>query len=272
MAPFETVFRARPEPATLVAIALFATVVVGLSTQLAYAVADRGPTMFAAQAQVQYQGTSWVETQSERVKSRTLLEPVAIAHDIPIEEFEDNWEAGQVPGTQILQFAYRDPDVDTALSVVESVTARYLADAEVLASAPNPALVAYEDLEASLIDELTMIEAAIEDIAGRVADEPTTELNALYQEKTSIRAAIDSVRLAKINLGIFDRSELVPVLVTEPFTLTDPVAPLPARQAVLGFLGGSVAAVGLGFLALRVAANRVEKPESSGALVALFGS
>ncbi len=266
LAPTETVFRARPEPATIVAIVLLATVVVVLATQLAYAAANQGPTMFAARSQVQYQGSSWVETESERVKSRTLIEPVAIAHGISIDEFESNWDAGQVPGTQILQFEYRHAQPETALSVVESATSRYLAEAELLAATPNPALQAYSELEQSLIEELAVIEASISALGTA---EGSAQLTALFQEKASVRTAIDSVRLAKINLGLFDRSEVVPQVVTEPFSLSDPVAPLPERQAVFGFLGGSLVAVAIGLLALRIAANRREKSPSRVALVTL---
>lgn len=241
----------------LVAIGLGALTIVIACTQLAYVIADSGPTIFGARSQVQYQGSSWVETQSERVNSRTLLEPIAIAHDIPIVDFESNWEAGQVLGTQILQFEYHDADPDIALSVVEAVTARYLAQAEAAASVPNPAAEAYDELEVELVSELAVVEARIADLID-LGTSP--ELTSLLQEKGSLRAAIDSVRLAQAQINLFGQSTLVPQLVTDPFVLSQPVGPLPAKRAVFGFLGGSILAVGLGFLALRTAANRRQLP------------
>ncbi len=227
--------------------------IVILCTQAAYVVANRGPTIFGAQAQVQYQGNSWVETQSERVNSRTLLAPVALANGIAIEEFEANWDAGQVAGTQILQFAYANADPDVALAVVDAVTQRYLAQAEALAAVPNPALEAYETLERDLRGEQAVVDAAIADLENQG---PSPQLTALYQEKQSLRASIDAVRLAKAQLKVFNQTALVPLLVTEPFVLSDPVGPLPERRAIFGFLGGLVLASAFGFIGLRSAANR----------------
>ncbi len=260
MEPLEPVFRTRPEPSLLVAIGLGAIVIVLMCTQLTYLLADAGPEVFGARSQVQYAGSSWVETESERVNSRTLLEPVAAAHNIAIDHFEAKWQAGQIPGTQILQFEFVDADPVVALSVVESVTRRYLAQAEVAASEPNPAAEAYRLLEAELVEELAIVEAEIEELMGFGA---SVELTALLQEKAAIRASVDSVRLAIVQRSIFGEEKRVPRLVTEPFVLSDPVGPLPARRAVFGFLGGSTLALGLGFLAMRISANRRELPSAS---------
>lgn len=256
----EPIFRSRPEPSTSLAIALVAIVTVALSTQLVYSVANRGPTIFGARSQVLYEGSSWVETQSERVNSRTLLEPVALAHMIEISDFEANWIAGQVPGTQILQFEYHDADPEVAQSVVESVTGRYLAEEELAAAVPNPAVEAYMQLENDLLDELAVIEADIAELEGLGV---SARLNFLFQEKASIRAAVDAVRLQRISTELFSRASLVPQLVSEPFVLSEPVGPLPARRAVFGFLGGWGLAIGLGLFGLRTAANRRELPHGT---------
>lgn len=254
----EPVFRSRPSGKLLTSIALIALVITALCAEVAYVVADLQPDVFAAKSQIQYQGATWVETQSERVNSRTLLEPIAIAEDIPIDEFELHWDAGQVLGTEILQFQYASEDKEQALRVVEAVTNRYLAEFEAQADVVPTALLDYQALEQNYEDNLAAATARAEELSQEVGvnGNPKPAYTAALQDRQTIQASLNAVRLQIAGFSVFNRTGQTPQLVTEPYLLRDPVAPLPAKRAVFGLLGGLALATAFVFVALRIAATR----------------
>lgn len=254
----EPVFRSRPSGKLLTAIGLIALVITGLCAEVAYIVADLQPDVFAAKSQIQYQGATWVETQSERVNSRTLLEPIAIAEDIPIDVFEANWEAGQVLGTEILQFQYASEDKEQALRVVEAVTNRYLAEFEAQADEIPVALLDYQALESNYVDQLAAATARTEELSDDIGPNgnPKPAYTAALQDRQTIQASLNAVRLQIAGFSIFNQNAQTPQLVTEPYLLRDPVAPLPGKRAVFGLLGGLALSTAFVFVALRVAASR----------------
>ncbi len=253
---FEPVFRARPSGKLLTAIGLTALVITLLCAQAAYLIADAQPDVFAARSQVTYQGETWVETQSVAVKSPTLVGPIALAEGIPIDEFLANWDAGQVLGTQIIQFQYVSQDQDQALRIVQAVTDTYLADFEAIASAPDPLLESYLELMADLETSQASLEAQITDRLAINTGGNDPELTAMYQEKGQNDAAINTLRLQIAQRDLFRNDQAQPTLLTKPFKLTDPVAPLPAKRAIFGLLGGLALSTAFVFVALRLAAAR----------------
>ncbi len=254
----EPVFRSRPSGKLLTAIGLVALVITALCAQVAYVVADLQPDVFAAESQIQYQGATWVETQSERVNSRTLLEPIAIAEDIPIDVFIANWNAGQVLGTEILQLQYASEDQEQALRVVEAVTNRYLAEFEAVAEEVPAALLDYQALEENYVDQLAAATARTEELSDDIGPNgnPRPAYTAALQDRQTIQASLNAVRLQIAGFSIFNGAQNTPQLVTEPFLLSDPVAPLPGKRAIFGLLGGLALSTVFVFVALRVAATR----------------
>ena len=155
-----------------------------LCAQAAYLIADSQPDVFAARSQITYQGDTWVETQSEAVKSPDLWLPVAIDENIDPVVFEANWDAGQVLGTQIIRFQYNSEDHDQALRVVDAVTTRYLAEFAAIAATPDPLLLQYETLKEGLVNEQADLEAQIAarlDLARTGQVDPV--LTDLFQQK-----------------------------------------------------------------------------------------
>lgn len=254
----EPVFRSRPSGKLLTAVGLVALTIVGLATEAAYLVADMQPDVFAAKSQIQYQGATWVETQSEIVNSRTLLEPVALKEGIPIDEFVANWIAGQKLGTEILELQYNSEDKDQALDIVAAVTDRYLADFKTEAEERPKVILEYEALADSLRDQIAVKSAEVEELTkelrGNIA---SPALTSALQDRAALNAAYQQVQLQIAGAGIFTQPANTPKLVTQPFLLGSPVAPLPGKRAIFGLVGGLALAAAFVFVALRIAASRV---------------
>ncbi len=254
----EPVFRSRPSGKLLTSIGLVALVITALCAEVAYVVADLQPNVWAARSQIQYQGATWVETQSERVNSRSLLEPIALAEGIPIDEFEAAWTGGQVLGTEILQFEYASEDPDQALAVVEQVTNRYLAEFQADADEVPAALLDYQALEKQYSDQIAASAALVEELSDELGanGQPKPAYNAALQSLQTDRASLNAVRLQIAGFGVFNRGIQTPELVTDPFLLSQPVAPLPGKRAIFGLIGGMALATAFVFVALRIAATR----------------
>ncbi len=224
---------------------------------------------YRARTEVQYRGSAWTETQNVAVQSRSLTSPVAEANGVPIKEFEENLDAGLVPGTQILRIDYIDSDRDLARAIVAQLANDYIDEISEL-----PSIDARDLLESELAEingELDEAQALLRDLAAEIdaqaeeADETaapsqepiivgfdgqpvSTENAGIRVEQQATQQLISSLRVRKNDLefrildldlrGLEKTANGSPEIVTDPFVFEDPVFPRPPLFAAVGFILG----------------------------------
>lgn len=65
------------------------------------------------------------QTMAVAADSRQILAPVAERFNIDIDDFEDNFSAGQISATQFIEIAYTDSDPDTAREVANALAGEF---------------------------------------------------------------------------------------------------------------------------------------------------
>lgn len=241
-------FNGRPSPRALVGLVMLTICLAAFGGQAGYFLESLRADVWQARTEVEYRGNSWTETQGTVVDSNSLLAPIAEKYDIPIKQFNEDLEAGVVPGTQTVRFDYFDNDADLALDIVTDLQADYLARVTERASAE--AMVTLEDESARLLEELEQAKDELSRMRNPTGIGLTVEQQDKQSEIASLRARL--VELDRLILTA-ELDELnntrVPRVTAEPYVFDEPYTPRPKRMAVVGFILG--AALGLGYLIWR---------------------
>ncbi len=238
-------YNGRPSPRMLVGLVMLTACLAAFFGQAAYFLEGLRADVWQARTEVEYRGNSWTETQGVTIQSNSLLSPIADKYNIPIKEFNEDLEAGIVPGTQTVRIDYFDNDADLALAIVTDLQADYLATVTERASVE--AMTTLEDELVRLNEELETAQNEM----NRMTNPTGIGLSVQQQDKQSEIATIRT-RIIEVDRMILDTelSELnntrVPRVTAEPYVFDEPYTPRPKRMAVVGFILG--AALGLGLL------------------------
>ena len=100
-----------------------------LGAQLGWASAGLFSNVWQARTEVEYRGNSWTETEDVAVQSRSITGPIAAKYGIEIKEFEEDYTAGLIGGTQILRIEYFDTDPVLAQAIITDIAETYIAEA-----------------------------------------------------------------------------------------------------------------------------------------------
>ncbi len=248
-------YSGRPSTRTIIGLTLLTVVLAGVCAQIAYGLESLRPDVWQARTQIEYRGNSWLETQDVAVQSNSFKSEIAEKYDIPIKDFEERLEAGQVPGTQTIQIDYFDQDAELALNVVTDYQQLYLEDVtERLA--PETVTTLEAEL-AALEDEL----ATAQDELSRMTNPNGVGLSVEMQDKQSeigtLRTRISEIERSLLDLELDELNNTrVPRVTAEPFVFDEPFIPRPRRMAIVGFVLGAL--IGLSVLVWKwwVAATR----------------
>ncbi len=241
-------FNGRPSPRALVGLVVLTICLAAFGAQAGFFLESLRADVWQARTEVEYRGNSWTETQSTIVDSNTLLAPIAERYGIPIKQFNEDLEAGVVPGSQTVRFDYFDNDADLALNVVTDLQADYLA--AVTERASEEAMVTLQSELVTFNEALTVAQ----DELSNLRNDGGIGLSVEQQDKQSEIATIRT-RILELERMILDaeldelNNTRIPRVTAEPFVFDEPFTPRPRRMAVVGFILG--AAIGLGYLIWR---------------------
>jgi len=115
----------------LVILALAPILVGGL---IAFVVASLNPTLFAARSEIVVNVANMDWSRAERflatqlviAKARTTLEPISVAHKIPLRDLQRDVKVELIGSSDVIAIQYANSDPALALDVVKALTAQYL--------------------------------------------------------------------------------------------------------------------------------------------------
>ena len=260
----------RPSNRRIAAMALIALFLAAVLAQITFLVSTQLTDEYRARAEVQYRGSAWTETQDVAVQSRSLTAPVAAEFNIPIKDFEENLDAGLVPGTQILRIDYIDADQELARSIVDRLSTDYISEISELPSSDATAILERELAEVET--EIELRQQELRDIAAKIDGKRNDESNVARDENGEVEIGLDgqpivitddaqdradqqaaqqllsSLRVRKNDLEFrlldtelrkLDKLENgSPEVITAPFVFEDPVFPRPRLFAAIAFVVG----------------------------------
>ncbi len=252
-------FDAPPGPVpqrVVVAVALLAFVIVGITAQAAAIVESLKPEVWQATSIVEYRNQElFTETVAVTLESPTVWLPVAQKYEIPIKDFLERYSANVVDGTQALSIEYLDEDPELARGVVRDVVDNYLLRFE------TPDDTAQVSVLEEYLDSLRVLEADLVEASVDTENLTRTEQIDRGNELIAVRQQITGVLLRLDDQGITtrNREELVPRVVSEPFVGDEPVEPGPLKMAVFGGAAGGVMAAAMAFVIFFRRAEPMEK-------------
>ncbi len=216
-------------------LTLLTLVLTLLGGQIGYASAGLFDNVWQARTEVEYRGNSWTETEDVAVQSRSITGPIAAEYGVDIKEFEEDFTAGLIGGTQILRIEYFDRDPAVAQGIVSDVAEAYIAEAS--EREPEANMVLLQSQLAELEGELEASQAALLGIAAEPGAPLTVEQQNYQTEIASLRARIGTIELRILDMQLAEQdleARGLPYYVTQPFVFEEPFFPRPMRLALLG--------------------------------------
>jgi hypothetical protein len=192
----------------------------GARSEILYTLREDQPTGFLREDRN-------LTTQVVLIDSRPVLEPVAVANGLSVDQLADKVTASVAEGSEIIEIEVRDADRQEGLRLVDAVTQRYLAVANGTAD-----------------ENRTYLEDQLESIEAQLSSPDTTP---------GLRAELSARRRDVLN-------RLDTLALTGPqarqlgasYTTSDPVTPRRALAAAVGAIAALlVAAVVVALLAMR---------------------
>jgi uncharacterized protein involved in exopolysaccharide biosynthesis len=219
-------------PGQGVRLFLMALVIVALGGSVGFAGSFLFPTEYAARAELVYllgaeQPTGFLRedrnltTQVLLLQSRSVLEPVAAANGLTVQELEEKLDVELVSGSEVLRLEIDDQSREVGQSLLTQIIERYT----VVANDVAPA------------DTRAYLESQLADVRARLTGPGLTaaERGALTERETALLSQVDSINLAGAQVKV----------VVPPYTAMDPVSPQPLLGLATGALVGLVVAGGV---------------------------
>ena len=225
-----------------------ALIVLGAVTGLG--VASLVPTQYAARADVLYlltreQPTGFLRedrnlsTQLVLLDSRAVLEPVATAWEVPVDDLAAALEATVAEESEVVHLQLIDTDPERARLKLEAVVQRYL---EVSNDTER------SDVQNYLDDQLRQVLTRIDEVRDS-GDARLGELGPLVDREQWLRSQLDELALADL-AGPGAR------LLVPPYVGSDPIEPRPLVAAAAGAAAALLVAAAL----VAVLARRLTRP------------
>jgi hypothetical protein len=192
----------------------------GARSEILYTLREDQPTGFLREDRN-------LTTQVVLIDSRPVLEPVAVANGLSVDQLADKVTASVAEGSEIIEIEVRDADRQKGLRLVDAVTQRYLAVAN----------GAVDEDRTYLQDQLDRIEAQLS-----ASTTTPAQRAALSSRRRDLLDRLDTVALAGPQARQLGAS----------YTTSDPVTPRRALAAAIGAIAALlVAAAVVALLAMR---------------------
>lgn len=184
-------------------------------TELLYRISSEQPTGFLREDRT-------LTTQALLLESRTVLEPVAAAHGLGVDELGELVDAEVLEGSLILEVEVRNGDRAVGLQLVRAISDRYF---ELVQAPDRPELRRY-------------FETQLSEIRSRLRGLPATapERPELAQREVDVQSQLDELELA---LSRESRAEVV----VPPYSADSPISPRPTLAVATGGLAGLLVAL-----------------------------
>jgi capsular polysaccharide biosynthesis protein len=228
---------------TLVAVIAGLAMLFGV---LAYGIASLGTSQYGARADVLYrltdsQPTGFLRedrnltTQVLIAGSRAVLSPVARRQNLNVDQLGKKVSVSVLPESSILRFEVTDPSQAKALKLVTDVSQQYVRNTANATLKPEVAL---------LSEQIANLDQQISNFRNleNPSDLIVSEFQGLIAERTAIQTRLRQRRVDALGGKPAE-------LVSEPYSLTEPVSPHPKTAALggglLGVLLGGLFAIGV---------------------------
>jgi hypothetical protein len=220
------------------------------------------PKVYGAEAEILYELDENLEagflredrrltTQVVTIESRAILAPAGGSVGLTADEMLDVLDVGVVDGSEIIHFQTRGPSPEEALDRAEAITATYLQFLDEADSSDEAQLIVDDEL-AKIETELAEIESQILAFSSSSPDAGTSpELAILLARADGLADQRTTLENRKNELELNDLIKPKFSMLTEPYSLDDPLEPQPLRTAALGALVGAVVGFGIVLVAER---------------------
>jgi capsular polysaccharide biosynthesis protein len=184
-------------------------------TELLYRISYESPTGFLREDRS-------LTTQAVLLESRRVLEPVALANGVSVEQLAEQVDVNVVEGSLIIEVEVRNGDRATGLRFVDAISDQYFEAARV---SDQPELRQY-------------FENQLRDIQRRLRELPVP---APERPELAVREVDVQRQLDEIQLGIAEESRAE--VVVPPYSVESPVSPRPMLAVAAGALSGLMIAL-----------------------------
>jgi len=201
-------------------------------TELIYQISAEQPTGFLREDRS-------LTTQVVLITSRTVLEPVAVAHGLQVDELTQRVSASIIEGSLVLDIKVEDRQPAVAVELASAISKRYL---ELVGTSDQP------DVRGYLVAQLEEAQRQL-----RAAPPNALERPELAKRVSDVQQQLDQLQL---RISTDSRAHVV----VPPYALPDPVSPRPLVGVTTGAVAGLlVAAVVIG-VAVRRRSSAGEGP------------
>ena len=184
-------------------------------TELLYRISSEQPTGFLREDRT-------LTTQALLLKSRAVLEPVAVANGMSVEQLAEQVNVNLIEGSLLLEVEVHSGDRSTGVRLVEAISARYF---DAVRPPEQSELRRYFEIQ-------------LQDIQRRLRELPVA---AAERPETAVREVDVQRRLDEIRLGTAEESRAQ--VVVPPYSVESPVSPRPMLAVATGALTGLLIAL-----------------------------
>jgi capsular polysaccharide biosynthesis protein len=243
----------------LTRLAFYAVLIVVVASLAGYFIGTRGETLRAAQSEVLYELQAeqpagnlrqdrQLTTQLVTVRSRAVLEPVAEANGLTVDDLSQKLDVSVAEDSEVVRIEVHDPSAARAKALVDGITREYLARVR-----PNRAAEARQYLDGQLAEleqrqqELATRLAALRSAAPTSPEltQVTVEMQSLFARRSDLQSRLSDVTVDEIREPQVQE-------ITKAHVLQELASPSPWRAAAVGALTGLVvAAIAVVFLLRR---------------------
>jgi capsular polysaccharide biosynthesis protein len=242
---------------TIIVMSLIALLIMGISTAPAYYISSRAEPIYGARATIVFDATDQIsqreiDTEKQVLGSRGVLDPVAQAYGVSVDDLSKSVSIEVQGETNALQLTVRNRDGESARKLAQAIAATYV---QSVSRTSTGSLVQARGVLAQRIDELT---ARLGVVQTELANLPQTGAAAggakeqqLQSEAQILLQRIGSLQDGLTNLELVRLSQAGARIVTPAYVLEKPLEPQPIRALGLGCLIGLVIVAGMVFVRSR---------------------
>jgi capsular polysaccharide biosynthesis protein len=184
-------------------------------TELIYRISSEQPTGFLREDRD-------LTTQAVLLESRRVLEPVALANGVSVEQLAEQVEANVVEGSLIIELEVRNGDRAIGLQFAQAISDQYF---DIVRVSDRPELRQYFE------NQLKDIQRRLRELPGNAPERPE-----LAVREVDVQRQLDEIRL-----GISEESRAD--VVVPPYSVESPVSPRPMLAVATGALSGLMIAL-----------------------------